>query len=303
MKRFLGICMAALLLAGCAVQENSAAADEPYWEENKFDVEIYTGEFDGSYSENYLNREKSQYMGEYGKCTGDTAWLLAVDGGFVPVADIYTVKGKTPYVPLESLEPMGITVESGTDEYGYYALLKRGKDTLRLTPGRVAEKNGEKFETEDFLLEEMNGKMYVPLCFVAEQFGGKVQMIEDFKKEICGDDTEYTMKVSMAVVEMQERKPVFTVEDGTVKIQEGSAEEHRQTVELMKERGESFENFDPMAVHYKGMDLGRYSVYELEGFESLPIFFNRYTGEIYGVQPGLPIVSISNHFPNISWLF
>lgn len=303
MKRILSVCLLAVLLAGCAAQEGGTAQETPYWEENKFDVGIYTGEFVGSYQEEYLNKEMGQYVGKHEKCAGDTAWLLAVNGGFVPTADIYTVRGETPYVPLESLEPMGIAAESGRDEYGIFALLHRGEDTLRLTARWRAEKNGEEFKTEDFLLEEMNGKMYVPLCFVTEQFGGTVQMIKDFRKEICGDDSEYEMKVGIIAVEMPgEEQAVFMPEDGINKIQELSAEEYRQSAELMETRGEPFENFDPMTIRYKGENLGRYYVYELEGFEFLPIFFNRYTGEIYGAQPGLPIVSIKNYFPNISWL-
>lgn len=306
MKRFLGICMAALLLAGCVVQGNSAAADGPYWEENKFDVEIYTGEFDGTYVELHLGNQTGEYGIEQAmeRATGDMAYLLAVDGGFVPMPDIYT-KGDIPYAPLESLALMGITAEYGIrgdmrlDRY--YVLLRRGEDTLRLTDFYHVERDGRKLETEFCLWDDRYGEVYFPICFVAEQFGGTARFVKDFKKEICGDEKEYGLRVGMIVVEMpKEGQAALTPEEGLAEAQKASQEEFNRMEEIKKKTGKVFWRYDPMAVHYTGEDLGRYYVYELERFEDLPILVNRYTGEIYGVQPEWQgILLIEKRFPSI----
>ncbi len=303
MKRFLGICMAVLLLAGCAVQEDSAAADEPYWEENKFDVEIYTGKFDGTYEERHLGNQTGEYGRELAmeRAAGDMAYLLAVDGGFVPMPDLY-IDGDIPYAPLESLETMGITAEYVRNEHhGYHMLLRRGEDTLRLTYLYRAEKDGKELETAFQLLKDGYGETYIPICFVAEQFGGTARFVKDFKKEICNDEKEYGLRVGMVVVEMQaEEQAVLTFEEGLAEAQKASLEEFNRMEEIRKKTGKVFWRYDPMAVHYTGENLGRYYVYELERFEDLPIFVNRYTGEIYGVQPEWQgILSIKKRFPNI----
>lgn len=299
MKKIFGVCILAALLAGCAVQEDGAVK-KPRWEENKFGVEIYEGRFDDSYEAWYLEDETGGVTERVlERAAGDAAYLLVVDGGFVPAPDIYTIDGM-PYVPLESLEPMGIAAECGGKGDGYFVRLQRGKDTLLLLDPYRAEKNGEKIETEYSIVESEYGEMYVHICFVAEQFGGTAQFIQDFKKEICGDEKEYGLRVGMAVVEMpEEGQPLFTVEEGLAEVQKASLEQFNRMDELWKKTGKVFWRYDPMAVHYTGEDLGRYSVYKLEGFEKRPIFFNRYTGEIYGVQPRLQsILIIHKRFPN-----
>lgn len=298
MKKVLGICILAALLAGCAPQEDGALK-MPRWAENKFDVEIRAGRFDDTYEELYLEDEIGSYTQPVlGRVTGGAAYLLVMNGGFMPAPDLYTIDGM-PYVPVESLGLMGITAEYGGKGDGHFVLLRHGEDTLRLLDLYRAEKNGEKIETEYSLVESEYGEMYVHICFVAEQFGGMAQFIQDFRKEICGDEKEYGLRVGMAVVEIpEEGQPVFTVEEGLAEVQKASLERFHKLDELWKKTGKVFWRYDPMAIRYTGKDLGRYSVYQLEGLEKQPIFFNRYTGEIYSVQSRLQILSIQKRFPD-----
>jgi hypothetical protein len=49
--------------------------------------------------------------------------------------------------------------------------------------------------------------------------------------------------------------------------------------------------------------MGRYYVYQLQGFQNCPIFYNKYTGEISMHHAGLPGVYVEKGFMNISWLY
>ena len=46
--------------------------------------------------------------------------------------------------------------------------------------------------------------------------------------------------------------------------------------------------------------MGRYDIYKWKGFEELPVFFNRYTGEVYGSNPYTGLISILEGFSDIS---
>ena len=51
-----------------------------------------------------------------------------------------------------------------------------------------------------------------------------------------------------------------------------------------------------------GYDLDRYYIFELEGYETLPILFNKYTGELYSHKAGRSFIIIDEGFMNINWL-
>ncbi|MCI1960176.1 MAG: hypothetical protein LKJ25_11210 [Clostridia bacterium] len=112
----------------------------------------------------------------------------------------------------------------------------------------------------------------------------------------------------MIVVEMpSEHEKVYTVEEGLSTIKKMSVEEYNQIVELLKNRNGCFDEeypvYNPLSIKYTGYNIGRFYVYELEGYEKLPIFFNKYTGEVYSNMSALPFVCIDKGFANLSWLY
>lgn len=44
-------------------------------------------------------------------------------------------------------------------------------------------------------------------------------------------------------------------------------------------------------------------MYRLEGFEEFPIFFNKYTGAVYGENPWTQMMTIAYGFPDLSKLY
>ncbi len=310
MKKILcfGIFLAAML-AGCiAPDENTTVQTKYPWNENNFTIGISETEFEGVYGINYLDEDTQQYETFYEKSPAGQIFLLAVNGGYLPVPDILATPKGNIYVPMEYLEPIGITAETIKNEDGTKILLKYGKDTLLLAKNRAPEKNGEAVEIKFPAVEMLDEKIYVPVCFVAEQFGGTVDDIDDFSKEFCNESSRILPKISLIGIEMpMEQIDGFSIEEGLQTVVESSVVEYEGLLTLLEERGESFTerhpDYDPGAICYSGKKLGRYYIYQLEGFEDFPIFFNRYTGEIYGVQPWDEMFSVARCFPNIRKIY
>ena len=98
----------------------------------------------------------------------------------------------------------------------------------------------------------------------------------------------------------------YTIQEAESIIKKASMEKYNQVVNGLSERNiTKYENediYDPNAIRYTGHDLDRYYVFELEGYESLPIFFNKYTGKVFSHKAGLPFILIDGGFININWL-
>lgn len=299
----------AAMLAGCAASDKNTTAQTRYpWNENNFTIGISQTEFEGVFGINYLDEDAQQYETFYEKSPTGQIFLLTVNGGYLPVPDIMATSKGNLYVPLEHLEPIGITAETIKNEDGTKILLKYGKDTLLLAKNRTPEKNGEAVEIKFPAVEMLGEKIYVPVCFVAEQFGGTVDNIDDFSKEFCNESMRISLKISLIGIEMpMEQIDSFSIEEGLQAVIESSITEYEGLLTLLEERGESFTesdpDYDPRAVCYSGKKFGRYYIYKLSGFEDFPIFFNCYTGEIYGVQPWDIMFSVTQCFPNIRKLY
>ncbi len=310
MKKILcfGIFLAAML-AGCIAPDKNTTVQTKYpWNENNFTIGISETEFEGVYGINYLDEDTQQYETFYEKSPAGQIFLLAVNGGYLPVPDILATPKGNIYVPMEYLEPIGITAETIKNEDGTKILLKYGKDTLLLAKNRAPEKNGEAVEIKFPAVEMLDEKIYVPVCFVVEQFGGTVDNIDDFSKEFCNESMRISLKISLIGIEMpMEQIDSFSIEEGLQAVIESSITEYEGLLTLLEERGESFTesdpDYDPRAVCYSGKKFGRYYIYKLSGFEDFPIFFNCYTGEIYGVQPWDIMFSVTQCFPNIRKLY
>lgn len=310
MKKILcfGIFLAAML-AGCIAPDKNTTVQTKYpWNENNFTIGISETEFEGVYGINYLDEDTQQYETFYEKSPAGQIFLLAVNGGYLPVPDILATPKGNIYVPMEYLEPIGITAETIKNEDGTKILLKYGKDTLLLAKNRAPEKNGEAVEIKFPAVEMLGEKIYVPVCFVAEQFGGTVDYIDDFSEEFCNESPRIATKISFIGIEMpMEQIDGFSIEEGLQAVIESSIAEHKGLLTLLEERGEPFaesdQDYDPKAICYSGKKFGRYYIYQLKGFEAFPIFFNQYTGEIYGVQPWDEMFSVAQCFPNIHKIY
>lgn len=299
----------AAMLAGCTASEQNTTAQIRYpWNEDNLTIGISQTEFEGVYGINYLDEDTQQYETFYEKSPAGQVFLLVVNGGYLPVPDILATPKGNIYVPLQHLEPVGITTETIKNEDGTKFLLKHGKDTLLLAKNRTPEKNGEAVEIKFPAVEMLDEKAYVPICFIAEQFGGTVDYIDDFRKEFCNESPMISPKISFIGIELPMGQiDGFSIEEGKQAVIESSIAEYEGLLALLEERGapftESAPDYDPRAIYYSGKNFGRYYIYRLEGFGAFPIFFNQYTGEIHGVQPWDNMFSVAEYFPNIRKIY
>lgn len=288
----------------------TALADEKVsWEENNADIAVYDTDFKDLYEIDYLNTATGIYESTYEKDVKNGIRLLMVNGGFVADPGTILYDDGVVFISANKLAgAIGVNIRTFQDEnYGTTISIKNGNSTLTMNY-YSADFNGESLNIK-YGLERINGDVYVPLRLVVEKFGGKIEYIKDYVDSIC--NVYYTMdhpEINMIVVEMpSNHEKTYTVDEGLSEIKEMSVEEHDYVVDYMKEIKQPFDennpDYDPLMIKYTGNNIGRYYVYELEGFEDMPIFFNKYTGEVYSNKPGLPFVNIEKGFPNIGWLY
>ncbi len=231
-----------------------------------------------------------------------------INGGFVPEPDTVLQDGVI-YAPLEKIaEPLGITYDL-TRQEGKYLTLQKGNTTLvfpRYNESTVLL-NGHEIDASYYLCDYDH--LYVPLRFVAETFGGKVQYVNDYEKKFCNEDNSADLnrvKVNVIAIEMPDgTKPQYVSKDGMEKIIDVSVQYQQNLIAAREEANQKIEEkfyYDASAVTYTGKKLGRFYVYELKEFENFPIYFNEYTGEIYSEAVGLPLVGLDKHFINIGFM-
>lgn len=285
------------------------AAENLKWYENQAEVTISRTAFDDYYGISFLNRETNAYESQYEKLSDHKIDLLMINGGFLPDAHpVY--KDGIMYVALEEIaEPLGITYERKDTGEG---LLKISMDEqvlfVQSRNGTEATLNGKAMTMPQEI--EFLDKTYIPFRFLIEAFGGSVQYISDFERDYCHQEEPDDEKIRMTVVEMpaMERWD-YSIADGLEEITALSLDKHAQIVRLVEEeRGQTFgvdtmPDYDPLDIAYAGKNLGRFYVYELSPFKSLPIFFNRYTGEVYSIKPGTPFFIMDSKFPNLNSLY
>lgn len=231
-----------------------------------------------------------------------------INGGFVPEPDTVLQNGII-YAPLEKIaEPLGITYDL-TRREGKYLTLQKGDTTLvfpRYNESTVLL-NSHEMAASYYLCDYDH--LYVPLRFVVETFGGKVQYVDDYEKSFCNEDnSEFPnrVKVNVIAIEMPDgTKPQYVSKDGMEKIIDVSVQYRQDLIAAREEANQKIEEkfyYDASAVTYTGKKLGRFYVYELKEFENFPIYFNEYTGEIYSEAVGLPLVGLDKHFINIGFM-
>lgn len=298
------LCFAFLLPAG----ECALGAESISWEKNKADIGIYQTELSDFYEISFGNPDTGISERTFERDVKNGIRLLMINGGFVPEPDTVLQNGII-YAPLEKIaEPLGITYDL-TRQEGKYLTLQKGDTTLvfpRYNESTVLL-NGHEMAASYYLCDYDH--LYVPLRFVAETFGGKVQYVDDYEKTFCNEDnSEFPnrVKVNVIAIEMPDGiKPQYVSKDGMEKIIDVSVQYQQDLIAAREEANQKIEEkfyYDASAVTYTGKKLGRFYVYELKEFENFPIYFNEYTGEIYSKAVGLPLVGLDKHFINIGFM-
>ena len=290
------ICFSITLFIGCFLIPNKAMA-LPYeikWQENNLCISIDDTDFEGIYSVDYLNDNSDIYESVYDKTIASDAYLLLINGGFLHNPDILLRENGIIYISIEDLKLLDI--EATIDEAKGTISLYYNDNLL------VLEKK--------YNIVTINKKSYVPMRAVVEQFGGEVKYIHDYKKNICNKEQEYNFRINLISIEMPDNQSDFesyTPQSGLEEIKKMSLVEYKQIIDLLEERNQTFTkdnpDYDPLSVCYSGETLGRYYVYRLEGFEEFPIFFNKYTGAVYGENPWTQMMTIAYGFPDLSKLY
>lgn len=281
--------------------------------ENNADMQVYLTDFDGLYSINIYGPGENQPGTFYERSLNGSIYALMVNGGFIPSPGLLTSNG-TVYISVDKLyELIGGDFSSATNKDNIFTF-KIGENTLEINNNsRSITVNGIKMDNDILYtsLYNYNGKdedIYVPLRQVIEALGGSVEYVSDFVKTFGdGSKGKYDAAVNIVIVEMpSDHEKVYTVEEGLETLIGLSKETYEYVKSYLTETGRTFSDidpdYDPADIKYIG-DMGRYYVYHLKGFESLPLMVNKYTGEVFSGKPGLPFVSISKGFPNIGWLY
>lgn len=272
-----------------------------FWSENDMNVAIYDPYVsdDGFYHVEYLNNEAEMVSEE------DSIRLLMINGGVVPYPDIKVINNRM-LVPLKVFsEQMGAKVD--WDEENKTIDITEDKTKIRLTINNHKASINNNIKTIDATPVILDGKIYVPVRFVAEALSADVQYISEFSK--YEDWKKKTVNsVSVVTIEKPNKKAkVYSIEEGLMKVKETSVEEYNALLIFLKEGNRTFDDickdYAAQDIVYTNQTVGRYYVYRLEAFPDFNIYFNKYTGEIYSECSGLPFLSISKAFINISWMY
>ena len=215
-------------------------------------------------------------------------------------------------------EAVYISLQKFVDMTGAYVTITRGDFISININYKGQELLVESYNSTDAVL---NGKRismprrfetafedyYIPLRFICEVFGGEVNYYADYIYNFQHDDRDDVPQINIIVISLGENKnETYSIQEAESIIKKASLEKYDQIVKGFKERNIiNYKNeaiYDPSAIKYTGYDLDRYYVFELEGYESLPILFNKYTGDLYSHKAGRSFIIIDEGFININWL-
>lgn len=258
------------------------------WKENQTEIHVGRTGFQNYYDICYLNTESGQLESDYVYGFRDSISLLMIDGGFVPFSRILIDEKGAIHVSFEDLkEPLGLELLQGED-VGVVTLKNENGKELVL---RYVESQMTRLEDE----------VYVPLRLTAEFFGCEVKYIPDYQKEFCNEGYSSMPKIHIITVETpQNQEKTYTREEAMLFLQKAAGEVYERYVNTMQASGMEYQEYDSGAIVDSGKELGRYFVYQLESFADIPIYINRYTGEIYSQNPMSTLISISDGLYGIS---
>lgn len=251
------LCFAFLLPAG----ECALGAESIRWEKNKADIGIYQTELSDFYEISFENPDTGISERTFERDVKNGIRLLMINGGFVPEPDTVLQNGII-YAPLEKIaEPLGITYDL-TRQEGKYLTLQKGDTTLvfpRYNESTVLL-NGHEMAASYYLCDYDH--LYVPLRFVVETFGGKVQYVDDYEKTFCNEDnSEFPnrVKVNVIAIEMPDgTKPQYVSKDGMEKIIDVSVQYRQDLIAAREEANQKIEEkfyYDASAVTCTGKNL------------------------------------------------
>ena len=303
------ICIIVIAVAGLWTAGLSFAEETAAWAPNNPRIAIYNEAVEaGFYTMEYDNIRAEQIS------KTENIRLLMIDGGFAPNPDVIIENSRT-LVPIRLVSEI-LGAEVNWSEKDKLVTIKEGGIEIKLSIGsNTALVNGSDI-TLDSPAAIFNASTYVPLRFIADSFEADVGYIPQltYGLDYTGENAEYWIrareKVSLVVIEKGNKTDrIFSVEEGLAAVREASVQEYEGILGYLKVDGDrnisesGRGDYDSQAVTYAGYDIGRYYVYTLEKFEEHPVFFNKYTGEIFGESTGLPFVFWNTGFPRISFMY
>ena len=308
MKKYM-IMSFAVLAAGLLIAGAAFATETATWSPDDPSIEIYKEATEAGYFTVDYDSIPAEKIS-----IAEKIYLLMIDGGFMPNPVIRMGEGGV-LVPVRLVsETLGATVDWSEQER---LVTIRDGETEILLPvgGETATVNGAEIRL-DTPAAIYNASTYVPLRFFADSFGAATDYIPQltYGMDYSGEQLEYWIRAreSVGLVLIDTGDPsesAFTMEDGLAAVQEASLQSYNDilgylTVDGGRAIGDSGRgDYDPQAITYAGFDIGRYYTYCLEGFEEYPIFFNKYTGEMYSESVGLPFVFWIKGFPHLAFLY
>ena len=264
------------------------------WQENKADISIYKTAFSDLYDISFLNETTNQEESTFEGDVKNGIRIVMVNGGFVPDAKTL-LKDGIVYIPLSKFAEI-FDFDVKYDSYSFEMTIQNSNTNIVIPniENIKAYINGK----ECFMpskVEKVGNEFYVPLRFTAEAFGGAVEYIENYMSFMDKDTYIDLPDIHVISVEFCDQvETTYTINDGLEEIILLSLEKYNQI--------ENKSDYDPENIFYIGKNIGRYYIYKLKDFETLPIFFNKYTGEIYSEKSGLPFLLIDKGFPNINYI-
>lgn len=301
LKNLITISVSAII---CLVSINSVYAFES---SNDPSISIGKTEFNDLYEIEYSKVENDKINRSYEKDVKNGIRLIMFNGSFVK--DPCTViKDETVYISLQKFADMtGAEVTINGGDFISININYKGQELLVESYNSTdAVLNGKNISMPR-RFEQVLDDYYIPLRFICEAFGGEVNYYSDYVYTFQHDDRDDVPQINIIAISMDENKQeIYSIQEAESIIKKASMEKYDQVVKGLSERNiiryENEDIYDPNAIRYTGCDLDRYYVFELKGYESLPILFNKYTGNLYSHKAGRSFIIIDEGFVNINWL-
>ena len=300
-RKISGIIIVVLL---CINYANMVMASE---NPNNLELSIYKTEFKDLYEIEYHSSEDGKHRFSYEKDVKNGIRLIMFNGSFVKDPGT-VIQDETVYISLQKFAYMTgaeVTINRGQSvsiniNYNGQTLFVKSYSNTDAVLNDKSISMPRRFE---MVLDDY----YIPLRFICEVFGGEVNYYADYIYNFQHDVRDDVPSINIIAISMdQDRRVTYSIQEAENIIKIASLEKYDQIIEGLKERNiPDYKNksiYDPNAIRYTGYDLDRYYVFELKGYESLPILFNKYTGELYSHKAGRSFIIIDEGFININWL-
>lgn len=248
------------------------------WKENSPIFQVYYGVETNDMYEVYYNGEWTPYGDNFSEF--EKIHFLMVNGGFVPHNDII-IKNNITMIPTSIIEDIfGAKIDYDNKERTIEITTSDTNITFYIVMGH-AKVNGEKKDIEATPFYR-NSKIYVPLRFIANALGAEIQY-KNRPSSLLYDEPVagyriYNKNYDVITIETgSKNKKVFTVEEGVSSLKNAATKIYGESLIIKM----PYRDINVHDIKYINNDLGRYYVYAIKGLEIHPIYFNKYTGEIF----------------------